>query len=132
MSNKLKRDKPNYTVNNNIYINKQCFNCEKDGEILIRQRIDNGKVQFTDKYYLCKPCFLKLLTPVCSECESTASEYHLNRDIESLEIICSNCGLVISSIANIENHNEKRDYTTNRPYDYDSLDPDECIRYIKS
>lgn len=130
MGNKLKRNKPNHDVNDNIFISKQCFNCERNGEILIRQRVDNGKVQLTDKYYLCKPCFLKLLTPICSECESRESEYQLNRDIDSLEIVCSNCGLVISSITNIEDHKEKRDYTINRPYDYNALDPDECIRYI--
>jgi len=132
MSNKLKRDKPNYDVNDNIFISKQCFNCNEHGEILIRQRIDNGKVQLTDKYYLCKPCFLKLLTPVCSECESRESEYHLNRDMESLEIVCSNCGLVISNITHIEDHTEKRDYITKRPYDFEALDPEECIKYIKN
>lgn len=95
----------------------KCHECGKGGEILIRERSDRGLVKITDKYYLCKPCFFKLLTPTCPECEENNKEYSLARDVQRLEISCTTCGTVLTSLI-VEEHHEKRDYTTNRPVEF--------------
>ena len=117
MSNKIHSKKTPKTFLTEETISQKCHDCGKTGEILIRERTDTGLVKITDKYYLCKPCFLKLLTPICPECEEQNKEYSLARDTERLEIVCTTCGIVLTSLIT-EEHHEKRDYTTNRPVEF--------------
>lgn len=128
MSNKIKSNNSSYDVISTNFITKQCHHCENDGELLIQERNDKGKVEIIDKYYLCKPCFLKLLTPICTDCETNNKEYILHRDVQRLEITCRTCGSVLTGLT-LEEHVEKRDYTINRPNNYNNLDPINCITY---
>jgi transcription elongation factor Elf1 len=103
-----------------------CPFCGEHGKVPIYKRTEPPNITIEYQYNLCPKCFIKLITIHCPECEDNQREYSLARDIQRLEITCSTCGTVLASIST-EEHQEKRDYTTNRPVDYNDcleINPD--------
>lgn len=128
MFNKLKSVKPSNNVNGNDSVDKPCSRCGNSGEVPMLNIVEEDGVRVKNKYYLCGPCLLKILTPCCSECEDRDEPYKLIIDVDCLEVVCGNCGLVLGDLRFMD-HIEKRDYTINEPRDYNSLDAVECVTY---
>jgi hypothetical protein len=107
-------NKTSYDVNDNNITNKDCLTCgEKGVHLITKKTIINGREALSN-YYLCTPCLLKIINPVCNDCESKNEDYTLNYDLNKLEVTCNNCGLVLCGIE-VQEHKEKRDYKTRQP-----------------